>query len=243
MKSLRIGRHCRRVAVVGIAATTFAMGMAGAGTSYAATGSSYLGVLNQERASRGVAPLHMSADLIRVAYSWAEEMARTGVLRHNPRLQSEVPNWYVVGENVGDGPDMPDLEQAFWNSEEHRANILDSRFTDVGIGAVRSNGLIWIAVVFRKPWHQAAPVAQTPRQQQRAPKASTSLRQWPGQLLMSGTEGPAVAFVQRLLGVRPDGVFGALTRRAVLAFQRRQHLAVDGIVGPITWSALVRVRG
>lgn len=243
MNALGTRRRCRRLAVVGATAAMLAMGVAGAGTSYAAIGSSYLGVLNQERASHGVAPLHMSADLIRVAYSWAEEMARTGVLRHNPRLESEVPNWWVVGENVGDGPDMQDLEQAFWNSPEHRSNILDSRFTDVGVGAVRKNGVIWIAVVFRKPWHQAAPAVQQPRQQQRAPKASTSQRQWPGQLLMFGTEGPAVAYVQRLLAIRPDGIFGAQTLRAVLAFQRHQHLVVDGIVGPITWSALVRARG
>jgi hypothetical protein len=35
-----------------------------------------------------------------------------------------------------------------------------------------------------------------------------------------------------------DGIFGKLTREAVIAFQRDQGLAVDGIVGPRTWAAL-----
>ncbi|WP_431304926.1 peptidoglycan-binding protein [Sediminicoccus sp. BL-A-41-H5] len=35
-----------------------------------------------------------------------------------------------------------------------------------------------------------------------------------------------------------DGVFGPVTRDAVLAFQRREGLAADGIIGPETWARL-----
>lgn len=190
MNALRIKRRHSHMAAA-VAAATIAVGVAGAGASYADSGSNYLSVLNQERASKGIAPLHMSADLVRVAHSWALEMARTGVLRHNPRLRSQVPNWWAVGENVGDGPDMADLAQAFWNSPEHRANILDRHYTDVGISAVRAHGLIWIAVVFRDPWHEAAPASQ----QRRAPESTA----------------PAS---------RPRGIFEALTQRALAAFPR-----------------------
>lgn len=232
-------RRCQQAAAAAIVAATAATATAaiGTGTSYAVTGSSYLGVLNQERASRGIAPLQLNTDLTRVAHSWAEEMASTGVLRHNPRLESEVPNWWSVGENVGDGATMGSLAQAFWNSPEHRANILDAHFTQVGISAVRDDGRIWIAVVFRQPWHHAT--ATSAPQQQRA--STTSQEAYPGRLLMRGTVSPAVAFVQKLLGLQPDGIFGPLTQQAVAAFQRRQHLVVDAIVGPITWSALLRV--
>lgn len=40
------------------------------------------------------------------------------------------------------------------------------------------------------------------------------------------------------LRAEPDGVFGPLTRDAVLEFQRREGLAADGIIGPATWARL-----
>jgi len=57
-------------------------------------------------------------------------------------------------------------------------------------------------------------------------------------LLELGSEGVAVAQVQRALGVGDTGYFGPVTRGAVIAFQRRDRLLVDGIVGPQTWGAL-----
>lgn len=37
---------------------------------------------------------------------------------------------------------------------------------------------------------------------------------------------------------RPDGIYGQSTHSAVLAFQRRNGLKVDGLIGPATWAAL-----
>ena len=56
--------------------------------------------------------------------------------------------------------------------------------------------------------------------------------------LMIGSQGPLVAEVQQALGVSPDGVFGPQTDAAVRAYQGRARLAVDGIVGPVTWGTL-----
>lgn len=56
--------------------------------------------------------------------------------------------------------------------------------------------------------------------------------------LRTGSRGPAVAGVQRTLGVSADGVFGPLTRGAVVAFQTARGLVADGIVGPRTRAAL-----
>jgi hypothetical protein len=53
-----------------------------------------------------------------------------------------------------------------------------------------------------------------------------------------GDRGPAVAKVQRKLGIAADGVFGPQTERAVRRFQRRRGLTVDGIVGPQTRRSL-----
>jgi peptidoglycan hydrolase-like protein with peptidoglycan-binding domain len=61
--------------------------------------------------------------------------------------------------------------------------------------------------------------------------------------LKRGSRGPAVAKVQRWLGLKGDGVFGPATRRAVRRFQRRHGLTADGVVGPATWRALRRSHG
>jgi resuscitation-promoting factor RpfB len=53
-----------------------------------------------------------------------------------------------------------------------------------------------------------------------------------------GDRGSAVQKIQAQLGISADGVFGAQTERAVKRFQRRHDLVPDGIVGPLTRSAL-----
>ena len=63
-------------------------------------------------------------------------------------------------------------------------------------------------------------------------------------LLRYGSVGPQVELAQLALQregalrASPDGIFGARTREAAAAFQRRHGLAADGVVGPLTWRAL-----
>jgi peptidoglycan DL-endopeptidase CwlO len=56
--------------------------------------------------------------------------------------------------------------------------------------------------------------------------------------LKRGAKGPRVAFVQKVLGLHVDRIYGKQTKRAVKRFQRRHGLTADGIVGPATWRAL-----
>lgn len=125
----------------------------------ASISSQYFARMNQERAQHGRAALTWRSDLADITQGWAQHMASSQELAHNPNLTTEVHNWKVVGENVGEGPTIDDLDQAFMNSQEHRDNILDPEYTDVGVGSVRdSNGIIWIAIDFRDPYtHEAAP--------------------------------------------------------------------------------------
>lgn len=53
-----------------------------------------------------------------------------------------------------------------------------------------------------------------------------------------GDRGFPVADAQQLLGVEPDGDFGKQTYSAVVAFQKRNNLTSDGIVGVLTWAKL-----
>jgi len=54
-----------------------------------------------------------------------------------------------------------------------------------------------------------------------------------------GQSGEPVLAVQELLGSAADGEFGPETEKATRRFQKRVHLAVDGVVGPHTWQLLV----
>jgi peptidoglycan hydrolase-like protein with peptidoglycan-binding domain len=62
--------------------------------------------------------------------------------------------------------------------------------------------------------------------------------------ISEGATGATVSWLQYLLVRRTlsddqiDGSFGAVTKSAVEEFQQQDHLTVDGIVGPATWSAL-----
>ena len=70
----------------------------------------------------------------------------------------------------------------------------------------------------------------------------SNLQPWP--VLRRGANGHPVPTLQRLLNapgatLTADGPFGALTDAAVRHFQQGAGLAVDGIVGPITWSHVI----
>ena len=64
-------------------------------------------------------------------------------------------------------------------------------------------------------------------------------------MLRTGSRGDAVRKLQELLNAlgydcgSVDGIFGSKTKAAVLAFQKANGLAADGIVGPLTWGKLV----
>jgi peptidoglycan hydrolase-like protein with peptidoglycan-binding domain len=57
-----------------------------------------------------------------------------------------------------------------------------------------------------------------------------------------GATGDRVKWVQKRIGVKVDGGFGAKTEAALCAFQKRNGLTVDGVVGPGTFAHLAWVK-
>lgn len=106
---------------------------------------------NHDRAAHGLRGYRVSSDLTQIARSQAMRMAKTNTLYHNPRLRYVVTSYRWAGENVGYAPNAAALERAFMKSPEHRANILNRKYTQVGIGAVVVNGRLWVSEVFRQP--------------------------------------------------------------------------------------------
>ena len=79
--------------------------------------------------------------------------------------------------------------------------------------------------------------------------AAAALRPAPRTPVAPGTRGAAVTGLQTALAalgvyaVRPDGVYGSATRRAVARFQGAHGLAGDGAAGSATVAALARALG
>ena len=117
--------------------------------------SDFIRRINSERTSRGIAAMAVDSELTGIARNWAQHMASTNTLSHNPNLANQVKqDWVKLGENVGVGDTVDAIHTAFMNSPAHRANILDGDFTKVGVGVVTGgDGRIGVAVDDRGQVH------------------------------------------------------------------------------------------
>jgi uncharacterized protein YkwD len=87
-------------------------------------------LVNQERGRRGLPPLSASPMLMDVSRNWSQTQA-------NRRRMYHSKNGYA--ENVACGQESPESVMSSWmNSRGHRANILSSRATSIGVGCARA---------------------------------------------------------------------------------------------------------
>lgn len=109
-------------------------------------------LVNAERARAGVPALRLDVRLLAPAREWSDQMARSGVLDHDPGLANDAPpGAWASTENVGHttlADSANALHTAFMRSSNHRANILDGRLTDFGIGVVVNGRDTWVTQRF-----------------------------------------------------------------------------------------------
>ena len=100
-------------------------------------------LVNQQRAAAGLAPVTMHPALNSAAQGHSNDQASRNTMTHTGANRSDAGDriaatgypWRAWGENVASGqPDAGAVVQAWMNSEGHRDNILDPRFTDIGVG-------------------------------------------------------------------------------------------------------------
>lgn len=109
----------------------------------------FVASINNLRASQGLNALSVDGNLSDIAQSWANQMALEDGISHRADLRSGVTgNWQTLGENVGVGPSVGSLMDAFIASPGHYKNLVDPRFTHVGVGTVRIGGLLYTAHEF-----------------------------------------------------------------------------------------------
>jgi uncharacterized protein YkwD len=107
--------------------------------------------INYDRTDNGLVGLSINDTLMAKAQAWSDHLASIGTLQHSLLAQSVDPGWWMLGENVGSGPSIEAIEQAFMRSPGHRANILNPEFNWAGTGvSVSSNGTVFVVQVFAK---------------------------------------------------------------------------------------------
>src|SRR5579884_2624267 len=134
--------------------------------------SQFVADINALRASHGLSRLVVNSTLTSVAWNWSQQMAGAGTLSHNPSLAADLPSgWQKGGENVGVGPDVASLQQAFVNSPEHYANMVDPAFNQIGVAVdVTSSGTMWVTEDYME-----APLAAAPAPAPVAPAPAPSV--------------------------------------------------------------------
>ena len=117
---------------------------------------------NSARARAGLSGLQLDGALVRIARQRAQDMASSNYFSHtSPGGQTAFTllgaagyAYSVAGENIARNnyPNAQSVGVAmtgFMNSPGHRANILDGRFNNVGIGAaIGADGMKYFAVIF-----------------------------------------------------------------------------------------------
>ncbi len=167
----------------------------------------------------------------------------------------------VVRRSSGGGggsyyaPVAPDMPMVYWGctgdavktlQEKLNAKGFDSGNVDGIFGAKtyaavtafqKANGLGVDGIVGKLTWGKLYGVSPA------MPVETTTVVGRP--MVSYGSRGDAVRKLQELLNAlgydcgSVDGIFGSKTKAAVLAFQKANGLAADGIVGPLTWGKLV----
>jgi len=107
-------------------------------------------LVNEARAASGVADLAENDVLQARAQAWAEHLAAIGTLVHTPDLSVGLNfRWRVLGENIGFGSTVSNVCDAFLKSPTHRGNVVDPRFTVIGVGvAVDGQGRTFVVEQF-----------------------------------------------------------------------------------------------
>ncbi|MCI5898068.1 MAG: CAP domain-containing protein [Firmicutes bacterium] len=119
-----------------------------------------LALVNQKRNAQGLNALVLNDELSAVAQAKAEDMAAKGYFSHTSptygspfdMMKSFGINYTAAGENIAKGYSSASSVMDGWmNSEGHRANILNTNFTQLGVGYyVDGNGTAyWVQMFIR----------------------------------------------------------------------------------------------
>jgi uncharacterized protein YkwD len=107
-------------------------------------------LLNQARRNHGLPVFRLNVDLSHFAWRHSKRMAEKSDCFHTLNLYDAVRMYdpSTWGENVGGAGTSRRVKKLWMGSAGHRANILNARFRRIGIGVVKSNGMVWVTAIF-----------------------------------------------------------------------------------------------
>jgi len=102
-------------------------------------------LVNQERNKAGISPLSIDLELARVARFKSKEMIDQNYFSHQSptygtpfeMMKKFAINYKAAAENIACNQNVNDAHTALMESPGHRKNILDPKYTHVGIGIVK----------------------------------------------------------------------------------------------------------
>jgi uncharacterized protein YkwD len=113
---------------------------------------------NQERKKKDLPPLQANALLFAVARAHSANMARKGEMKHvldgkdvTNRLDDAGYDWGSARENIARSRNstLAEVMKGWMDSKGHRANILDAKVKEIGIGIVKdTKGRVFYTQVF-----------------------------------------------------------------------------------------------
>lgn len=165
---------------------------------------------NNDRKAESEGTLTVNAKLQKAAQAKADDMAAKGYFAHTSPDGSTSWTWFqnagysfsYAGENLAvNFSDSEDVEQAWMDSPTHRANILNGKFTEIGIataqGEYKGRKTTFVVQMFGRP---AAPTAFAPVNESSEPEnpeeiaiASTGAAPAPAPEAVLGSSVPAPA--------------------------------------------------
>lgn len=119
--------------------------------------SQVVSLVNKERSAEGLSSLSSDAQLAKLAQLKAEDMAKLGYFSHTSptygsafdMMKTYGVSYKTAGENIAKGQKTAESVMEGWmNSSGHRANILKSDYTKIGVGYAKSAGGItyWVQI-------------------------------------------------------------------------------------------------
>ncbi len=129
---------------------------------------------NNDRDEEGLATLTISPVLVEAAQAKADDMAKKGYFAHNSPEGLTSWHWFAkagysfsyAGENLAvNFSDSEDVERAWMKSPTHRANIMNGKFTEIGIatavGEYEGKETVFVVQMFGTPRAIAAVPTET----------------------------------------------------------------------------------